>query len=297
MKGEKLKSLLVALILALTLYTPALAARQLPDEEPVASLSLGVEFASGHYGTDSTVRSLYLPLIATWFPNDHLDISIEIPFIYQNSSNVTTELYRSGQNQMMVTRDTTTASAGPGGKRMTGPPPQTGDSSHADSSESDVSGLGDIILRSGAIAFFEDTNTPQIRPSLFVKCPTANSDNGLGTGQFDAGVGVDASKWFGHLNVNGEAFYTWQGKAKGFGLKNYLSFTTGVGYQLTENVRPILILKGATAPSTSSGELLEARARVLWSLNGTTALDLFVSRGITESSPDYGGGLAVSYSF
>ncbi|MDZ4186344.1 MAG: transporter, partial [Desulfuromonadales bacterium] len=164
-------------------------------------------------------------------------------------------------------------------------------------STSSVSGLGDIILRLGVIAFFEDGNVPQLRPSLFLKCPTAKSSNGLGTGEYDAGIGIDASKWFGKMNLSGEGFYTWQGRAAGFGLKDYLSWTAGVGYELMEGVRPMLIIKGATAPSTYSGNLLEARARILWSLNPRTGLDLYASLGLAESSPDYGGGLAVSYTY
>ena len=120
---------------------------------------------------------------------------------------------------------------------------------------------------------------------------------GLGTGEFDIGVGIEATKWFGNLHLTAEGFYTYQGKADGFGLKNYFSYTTGVGYQLTKKIQPMLLVKGATAPSTYSGNLLEVRARVIWALTGTTSLDLYGSRGIADSSPEYGGGLAVIYSF
>jgi len=130
-----------------------------------------------------------------------------------------------------------------------------------------------------------------------VKFPTANSSDGLGTGEFDAGAGLEATKWFGNLHLTGEGLYTWQGKADGFGLKNYFSYTAGVGYQLFERVEPMLIIKGATAPSSYSGNLLEARARIFWSITDTTALDLYGSRGIADNSPEYGGGLAVLYSF
>jgi hypothetical protein len=99
------------------------------------------------------------------------------------------------------------------------------------------------------------------------------------------------------MHLAGEGFYTYQGKVNGLGLKDYFSFTTLVGYQLTEKLQPMLLVKGATAPSSYSDGLLEARARVIWSLSGTTSLDLFVSHGIADSSPEYGGGLAAIYSF
>ena len=91
--------------------------------------------------------------------------------------------------------------------------------------------------------------------------------------------------------------YTYQGKVDGFGLKNYLSYSGTVGYQITHSILPMLIIKGATAPADSSGSLLEVRGRVLLTLSPSTAIDLFVSRGISKSSPDYAGGVAVIYSY
>lgn len=267
----------------MTCSSPASALSTTPDKPQTASISLGAEFASGKYGADTTIRSVYMPLIATWSPNDRFDIGIEVPFIYQSSSNVTTSLYNSSQAATAVNL---TAKGGPGGN-----------SSASGSSGSSVSGLGDIIMRLGVIALLEGDKAPQLRPSLFVKFPTANKSDGLGTGEFDAGGGLEAAKWFGDLHLTGEALYTWQGKADGFGLKNYFSYTAGVGYQLTKNLEPMLVVKGATAPSSYSGSLLEARARVIWTINDTTSLDLYGSKGVADSSPDYGGGLSVIYSF
>jgi len=290
MKWNYLLYIAVALFLAIAFREPVSALSTTPDKPQTASISLGAEFASGTYGTDSTTRSVYVPLIATWSPNERFDVGIEVPFIYQSSSNVTSSLYSTSQS---TTTTTAAAKGGPGGNSAA----ILGNSSASGSSSSDVSGLGDIILRLGVIALFEGDKAPQLRPSLFVKFPTASTSDGLGTGEFDFGVGVDASKWYGDLHLIGEGFYTWQGKADGFGLKNYFSYTAGVGYQLTKSVEPMLLVKGATAPSSYSGDLLEARARVIWSLTDTTMLDLYGSLGIADSSPDYGGGLSVIYSF
>jgi len=294
MKWNFLLYIAVALFPAMTCPNPVSALSTTPDKPQTVSISLGAEFASGNYGTGSTTRSVYVPLIATWSPNERFDIGIEVPFIYQSSSNVTTSLFSTSQSTATATA---TAKGGPGGNSGAILQQQAGNSSASGSSSSDVSGLGDIILRLGVIALFEGDKAPQLRPSLFVKFPTANTSDGLGTGEFDIGAGVDATKWFGNLHLIGEGFYTWQGRADGFGLNNYFSYTAGVGYQLTKSVEPMLLVKGATPPSASSGALLEARARVIWSLSDTTSLDLYGSGGIADSSPDYGGGLSVIYSF
>lgn len=282
-----------ALILTAIWADPACALSTTPEKPQNASISFGAEFASGKYGTDTTTRSVYMPLIATWSPNERCDVGIEVPFLYQNNANVTTNLYQTNQ------QSTTVAKGGPGGSSGSNQQSGAGGPGGAATSDSSgaVSGLGDIILRLGVIALFEGKKAPQIRPSLFVKLPTASTNDGLGTGEFDAGIGVELTKWLDDVHLLGEGFYTWQGKADGFALNNYFSYTGGVGYQLTGQFEPMVLVKGATAPSDYSSELLEVRIRAIWSLSRSTALDMFVSRGIADSSPEYGSGIAVIYSF
>lgn len=284
----------VALVLAMISATPAWSVSSVPDKPQNASISLGAEFASGTYGTDATTRSVYMPLIATWSPNDRFDFGIEIPFLYQSSSNVTTSLFSTSQNTAAAQ---TTLRGGPGGNRTAILQQQTGTSAATGTAQSDVSGLGDIILRAGYVLLVEKSPLPQLRMSLFVKTPTAAASDGLGTGKFDYGGGLDLTQWFGDLHLTGEIQYTWQGKVSSFDLKNYFSYTAGVGYQLLESLEPMLLVKGATAPSGYSDNLLEARGRLIWSASDTTQLDLYGSRGFSDSSPEYGGGIAVIYSF
>jgi hypothetical protein len=287
----------VALFLIVASATSLLALSTMPDKPQTASVSLGVEFASGKYGADAATRSVYMPLIATWSPTDRFDIGIEIPFVYQSSSGVTTGLFRNSQQGMAAA--TAVAKNGPGGSGGAFLHQGAGGAggAAAGSATTDVAGVGDIILRLGVITLLEGTKIPQIRSSLFLKFPTANTADGLGTGEFDIGAGIEMTKWFGDVHLAGEGLYTYQGKAEGFGLKNYCSYTAAVGYQLTENLEPMVVVKGATAPSDYSGELLEVRARFIWALNGATALDLYGSRGIAASSPEYGAGIAVVYSY
>ncbi|MDD2851087.1 MAG: transporter [Desulfuromonadaceae bacterium] len=272
-----------------------------PENFSVTSVSFGSEFSSGDYNSDSTTRTAYMPLIVSWYSGDRFDVSAEIPFIYQSSSRVTTSLFQGAT----VTADVQSVArrGGPGGivtptgtGTSGGISPVTGDEPVAGGSSS-VYGVGDIILRSGYVLLPESDTVPQIRASLFVKVPTASVSDGLGTGEFDFGGGADLSKWFGSMHLFGEALYTYQGSVAGFALKNYVSYSGVVGYQVTDSVQPMLILKGATAPSDYSDNLLEARGRLLWALAPTTTLDLFVAKGISASSPDYGGGAAIIYSF
>jgi hypothetical protein len=294
MTAHFLRVVPAAMLLISVCCGPVSAAEVLPHKQSNFSISLGAEFASGDYGTNTTTRSMYMPLILTWFPTERIDVGVEVPYIYQSNANVTTSLYLN--NQTTTTAKKATKLGGPGGGPGGGLAVGTA-TAVAGSSGSSVSGLGDIILRLGVIALFEGDKAPQLRPSLFVKFPTASTSDGLGTGEFDAGGGIEAAKWFGNVIVTGEALYNFQGRVDGFGLKNYLSYTAGLGYQATSSVRPMLLLKGATAPSSYSGNLLEARIQMLWDITKTTALDLYAAHGITDSSPEYGAGIAIVYTF
>ena len=260
---------------------------ELSEKQPITSISIGGELSSGKYNTGGTTRRIYLPLIISWYPTERLDASVELPFLYQSSSDITTTIYQ-----------TTTAMTSSGSvARRGGPGGQVGTAGTAGTDSSAVSGLGDIILRAGYILSFESSSLPQIKTSLFVKTPTASLSDGLGTGEFDFGGGVDLSKWLGDMYLAGEALYNYQGRVAGFGLKNYLSYNGTVGYQMMHSILPMLVIKGATAPSDYSDNLLEIRGRLLLPIDQTTTIDLFVSRGISQSSPDYAGGVAVVYSF
>jgi len=216
-----------------------------------------------------------------------------LPLLNQSSSQVTTSIYQTSTAMMSAQSVERRAGAGgPGGVADTG-----GVAGSGVGGSSAVSGLGDIILRAGYVLSFEKDSLPQVRTSLLVKTPTASQSDGLGTGEFDFGGGLDLSKWFGDMRLAGEIIYTYQGKVDGFGLKNYLSYSGTVGYQITESLLPMVVIKGATTPTEYSEDLLEARGRVLLTLSRSTAIDLFVSRGISKSSPDYAGGGAVIYSF
>ena len=285
--------------IAILLFTAVLSSTgaHAAEEEsfPTASVSLGVEYASGKYGTDITTDTVYMPLMVTWFPTPRLDVGAEIPFVYQSSSLVTTDIFRTPQ--VNGAAKAVARRGGPGG---VGGNQAAASSNGAGAAEPATYGMGDIILRIGYVALVEGLRAPRIRPSLFVKFPTASTAterDGLGTGEFDAGAGVEMSKWFDDLIVTAEAFFNYQGKAAGMGLKNYASYTAGAGYQLTDRFLPLLLVKGASKPAEDATDLLELRAKGIYEITRKSGIEMYASKGITDSSPDYGGGVTMYYNF
>jgi len=273
------------LLLATTVVLPSLAQA---TEYPF-SISQGFEFSSGKYGTDTRTDSIYAPFTVTASPTDRLALSLEIPFIYQSNGNVVSSLARGG---MQGSKTTMLTAVGMGGMSV-----GSGTSASSSGLNQAESGLGDIILRAGYVLVPEKDSMPQIRPTVFVKFPTADKNKSLGTGEFDEGFAVEFSKWLGSWNPFVEAGYTVQGKSAQLALNNYMTYNAGVGYQVAESFRPILLVKGATSPADGASSLLEVRLKLKYQATNHTGIDGYVARGIATNSPDYGTGLAVYYDF
>lgn len=278
----------ILLILTISSSLPALAAEETPKKEQTKfSMSLGVEYSTGRYGTDLTTDAVAIPLKLYWYPTDRLDFSLEIPYLYQ--SNSVTTAFGMGRFKTSSTQQT-------GGVRMT---KRNGSSTFA--SNFDVtrsqSGIGDVILKSGYIVLKEGTLIPEIRPEVYVKFPTADKNKGLGTGEFDGGAGVTLNKWVDNWNGYFEGVYNMIGTSQDFTLKDFFSYEAGVGYQVTDRFLPAVAVKGATSPGDGSAPPFEMRIKALYNITGKLAADGYLSKGFTVGTADYGAGAELSYNF
>lgn len=260
------------------------------------SIGLGFEFASGTYGTSTRTESVYAPLTVAFFPSDRINLSVEIPFVYQSNGNVNTGVFsgtQGGKTMMLPVA----GMGGMGGTSTTGMGTTgTGAASSGNAQQSQY-GLGDIMAKAGYVLVVEGDLMPQVRPNAFVKFPTGDRDKALGTGEFDEGFAVEVSKWLNKWNTFAEAGYTLQGKSSQLPLRNFLAYNAGLAYQLTDNFRPIIYIKGATPPADNSSSLMEVRTKLKYQATLHTGFEAYLAKGITSNSPDYGTGLAVFYDF
>lgn len=254
------------------------------------SLGLGVEYATGSYGTDQRTDSLTVPVTIRYAPIERFDLELVIPYIYQsNGSTVSSGMYRfrNGANNAPAKNSGTAKPASAGGG-------QTSGSSRSAESES---GLGDLSLKTGFIAVTEGTYTPRVKPLLYAQFPTGDENKGLGAGVFSGGAGLELAKWFGKWNVSAEGVYHFQEKSDRFALKNFVSYEAGVACQITDRFLPSLIVKGASAPSDFSSPIAEVRLKSSFRLTGRASVEGYLGTGLTSQSPDFGAGLAVFYDF
>ena len=262
---------------------------------PTYSLGLGFEFASGEYGTGIKTDSIYMPLTIAVYPAERLDFSLEIPFVYQSSSAVVAGQYSGMQGQSMGSRSVMAPVIGSGMSSGTGSGAMT--SASVANVGNSHSGLGDIKLKAGYVLYTEEKYVPAIRPNFYVKFPTADKGQFLGTGEFDEGVAVELTKWFGKWVADGEMGYAIQGKSTVLPVKNYFNYYFGGGYQLSDWLRPMVFIKGSSPTVEGASSLMEARLRVKCQISKHTGIDGYLAKGITTSSPDYGMGVAVFYEF
>lgn len=188
-----------------------------------------VNYSSGSYGADSKTNIVYAPLTIRRIFRDG-DVSLTIPFISISGTGAVRVVGGVPTRTGSVAR-ATAAPAGGGARRGKAP----GDSPLTSSTTD--SGLGDIILRGRYYLIEESTILPLVALTGRIKFPTADADRGLGTGEFDEGVGVEltkrlADRWLAYLDGG----YNFIGDAPDTDFHNQWWYDAGIGYDVTDNL-------------------------------------------------------------
>jgi len=224
-------------------------------------------FESGDYGTSETTNTLYLPFTLTRF-FEKAEISGTLPFIYQD--------------------------VGSGVSAISGTPTRIGGSGGEANG-----GIGDILL-SGKYRLLEEATEPfiNLKGTCKIKFPTADKDKNLGTGEFDEGFGLEASKTLNEKwAVFFDMYYTFIGDPSGMALDNELAVDFGVGYQLdADNTMSVFyeertaLVDGEDNPRILSFYLGHA-------LNDSTSVLGGLSIGLSDGSSDVALTIGVSNKF
>jgi hypothetical protein len=241
-------------------------------------VGLGYDFATGKYGTAVTTTTHRIPLVIAFHPVKRLGFTLEIPYISQSSS----PLQLAGQPP--PPRDSVVIiGSSPTPRIIT-----LGESRR---------GLGDISLSVDYTLMKESDTAPLLRPSLYVKFPTTDEANGLGTGEFDFGAGIGVAKWLGNWSVALDGMYLVPGTSAQYQLDNYWTYTAAVDYPLTERLFAGLALSGSEMVLDGASNALETRVNVSYWPSSTAGWSGYLSTGLTDASADFGSGVFGSYRF
>jgi len=272
-----------ALLAALFITLPAggTAASLLDPSEPASfnlSLGCGLQYESGDYATGRNLEAWKVPLLIEWAPLERLMLAVEIPYLYQSHTGSTVVV---GGTPTPVRRGADTT----GGTGT----PSVGVTESADS------GLGDINLTASVTLLKEQTKAPRVFAHLYAKLPSADERKGLGTGEFDWGGGLGIGKRLGDWSTYAEALYILPGTSERYAPDPYWEWLASLSYRLSANLRPGLSVSGGSAPFAGTDNPLELKARLTGLSGDFTSYSLYILRGLSEASPDWGFGCIVYF--
>ncbi|MEC4888552.1 MAG: transporter [Nitrospira sp.] len=274
-------------------------------EEQQWQVGFTPSYSSGNFGTNTTSSFLYVPLSIRRLFKDG-DVTLVMPFVSVTSDGRTTLVGGSatriddngGSNSGTGSGTGTDGGCSGKGSNVSGKNRVCGLTTRNPGQKVTTSGLGDIILKGRYYVVEEKDYVPLIAVTGRMKLPTASASQGLGTGAFDYGFGVEMSKMLGEKWI---AFldggYNIIGDPDGLTLQNQHWYDVGAGYYVTKsmllsayyeeyraiapgfvNARDIFIATNYTASSA-------------WRFNGGLTL------GLSDGAPDFALTVGTSYRF
>lgn len=151
-------------------------------------------------------------------------------------------------------------------------------------------GLGDVIVRA-SYTLLNAPAMPLVDLTGKVKVPTADENKNLGTGEYDYTVLLEAAQKFGSISPYGSIGYRYVGEPDGVHLNNQVLLNVGASVKMTQDVSAGLSFDYRSSTSDETDDPAELTPYVSWKFAPTLKLHLYSVVGLSDGSPDYGGGL------
>lgn len=156
------------------------------------------------------------------------------------------------------------------------------------------SGLGDIVL--GATYNVLDANDWIVDVTARAKLPTASESKGLGSGKADYALQTNIDKYFGAAYASFGLGYKWLGEPSGVDYDNVVYGSLGGGYKFSQATVGISY-DWATAIVNGAPKPQEISLYASYKINDHYKLSGVVYSGLSNASPDVGGGVTLGYHF
>ncbi len=225
-------------------------------------LSAGYQYTSGEYGGSRTITETYVPVNVS-YRYERLAIGVTVPYV-------------SVSGPATVIDDATGEFApGPGGTH---------------------GGLGDVIV-SGTLYDLAHSRTARFHLDLTatVKFGTARASEGLGTGENDYGVQLDALKEFGRVGLFATGGYVVRGSPGVIHLRDVPFGEIGVDRLLRQGVRAGVSLAYRPSAIIDYESVREATVFVAFAGPGGIVIRPSVFKGFGNSSPAWGAGVLLGW--
>jgi len=266
------KTLLFALV-SFLLPGLVIPGRGAAAERERIEIITGVSYEEGDFGTEVNSRTVIVPFTVRYL-GDRFDMGLTIPFVYQDSAEAVTIV---------------------GGR-----PERIRDDPVSVAADQLAPGGGDLLFKGRYYLFDDpglDSYLPGIVPFAKIKFPTANENEGLGTGKFDYGFGLEFDKQIHDFFLFADTGYTFIGEPANTNLRDKISAGGGFGYQILDSLSASVALAWSRSLVRDTDDPVDIITSMTWDITGKTSFSPFASFGLSNGSPDFGIGFAVSYRF
>lgn len=239
------------------------------DEWSELSVSTGFEYTSGDYGGLIDTDILYVPFTVK-FETSKFQLRATAPW-----------LRIEGPGSVV---------GGPDGGVVIGP---------GGGGQTSESGFGDIIVAATYNLYpsSSDSPMPYLELTGKVKIPTADENDGLGTGKADFTVQLDAFKAFGAFTPFATVGYRFRGNPELFDVNDSFLFSAGGTTKLSEQMSVGASYDFREASTDFSDNVSEISPFVVFKPNDDWSINAYGVFGLSDGSPDHGGGLQLRRSF
>lgn len=252
------------------------------DQGPKPSWRVGGSafYTTGKYGTDVRTDTLYVPSSLRRLFNNG-DLTLVIPYV-SVTSNCGVTIVNGVPLRTGGLCPSTTGPSGTFPSRVT------------------ESGLGDLLLIGRYYLYTEQADglMPSVMVSGRIKAPTADRDRGLGTGEWDEGVGLGLTKMIAHKLVGfTDVGYTFIGKPDGANLRDQWSYDLGLGYYVLPQVLVSLYYEEARAVVPTFENPRDVFLATSWRVTNDFRLNAGIEKGLSNGAPDYGASVGAGMRF
>jgi len=229
-----------------------------------------INYETGDFGTGTRSNTTYIPFTLKRYYGSR-NIALTVPHISQSSN-----------GQLSI---------------VGGTPVRIGKKGIA-ADETINSGLGDIILRGGYELMRGNPDPFDLSLIGNIKFPTANEDKGLGTGEFDEGIGLEFGKLLcPRWTLLVDIYYTVIGDPPGMELNNQTAFDMGFFHQLRNGMILTALYERSNALVSGNANPSDLRGIIEHKIGKMTRVFGGMLIGLSDGSPDFGISFGVSCRF
>lgn len=227
--------------------------------ESKKTISTGFDYSSGTYGGTTTTEVLYVPVTGK-IQNDDGYLKLTVPYIsVTGTSSVVRGMGR--LNTRTRTRVVT------------------------------QSGLGDVVATAGYTVLDTDLLLDIVGN---IKFGTADASKNLGTGKNDYSAQLDGFYMLTKTTLLATAGYKIVGAPDGLNVNNIAYGSLGLNQKIDSKISAGAILDAAQASNEFSSGARELTFFVSNKLSNTLKVQAHLTKGFSDSSPDFGGGMMLT---